>query len=47
MGKGIMLPSRECKESKRPPAYRSFFLVVDLLGWLKHLSGPGDMLGPT
>lgn len=47
MGRGIMLPSRECKGSKRPLAYRSCFPVVDLLGWLKDLSGSGDSLGPT
>lgn len=46
MGKGIMLPSRKCKKSKRPPACRSCFPVVDLLGWLKDLSSSGDSLVP-
>lgn len=44
MGKGIMLPSRECKESKRLPARRSCFSVLDLLGWLKDLGSSGDTL---
>lgn len=47
MGRGIMLPSRECKDSNRLPAYRSCFLVVDLLGWLKDVNGSRDTLGPT
>lgn len=47
MGSGIMLPSGECKKSKRPPGCRSCFPVASLLGWLKDLCGPGDMVGPT
>lgn len=47
MGKGIMLPSRECRKSKRPPGCRSCFPVASLLDWLKDLSSPGDMVGPA
>lgn len=46
MAEGIMLPSGACKKSKKLPGCRSCFPVA-LLGWLKDLSGPGNMVGPT